>query len=1170
MPDGPRATTARTSSFAETGIDDISEEDEEDGRIDCDHSREDDEEEERSVRYDDHEDDGGVDFAFDPHDDDDAGYAFDASGEAHDDEDEGRWANRRDDDLDTRSPYAYPSAQEPSHDEGPPAEDAAPAEDTPVHDASMSFGQGMSHGSDEQHMRESTPHADRAGLMDGSTQSPVQEDPQDVEGGEVDGSDEDAAAAAKEWQEGTDEADDHIEEPHVSSAEIDTEDGAAQEPRQRPRFSDTRLPSVSPEVSDPLADSASFLLEEQMRFHSYHEDEEESENGQPLSEDGEEQQDGSHGERGSSEEQSNSGRSESQGSPPGDDREMSTHGPPKQEVDEHESLLHDRAADDAGEGVHANDAGTYDRLSYSLQSPHEQSYSRDTRADSILSMLYSDSGRDMSPFVGIQHASRHALPLHSTPLKMEAAGDASRGSSPDALQSHHSSISPAPARPSPSRSYSTLGPNSTRLAMHSLARSTSIVEVLSTDAQAAARAAALLRVHHNWIHEGNLISNEDEAGGEPITDRHASFHGDVLNADEHVDATAHPDETVLPDLLQDAESRLRANGAEWPSSQSQRRTNATPARRPPAPQSISAGPTPLAPGAYVFSPAGSPANLTLGAARGRGTPRASQVSTDRRKPLPDLASEVEQDPSMFSKAAWKGLDRAFRHVVREEAKGGRPFVKPGVMEMRHVVLALDPRIVVKEFLNGYGIDDRLLTRRWSASNLLKSVSALQRKFFQNLEREYPGCLTPAEAALADASIYGSEMSGVSGQQALSLPSISQADEDRESTASQMSSPFEAPSLQPELRPQTSTPLISREKRLRRLDVYIPSPSRREESLAVSDSPAPGMEPGRSISPAHNTAEDDLAESEAEEGDTTQRQEENVHESTPVPDKGGRSSSVLYEVGNALKRRLSQVFSRRAEESEEQDESDPRSASPADEVNLSNATTVLDEEQETTAGVVNGIALPSQDTSSDDVTVGQSGNKSLLYPALPPPSDITLERITPLPRVSLARERTDPAARLAARERMQRFRDESLEMRRRMQASSHEDEESMAPPLTIPIKRVLEQAAAEVPRSRPATRPRDSLLVSKLSERRSLANGNDSMSATHPRIRQLSKGQSAAKPISPLGKRRAEELEHERRKRQALREETMQGEVEADVSESFDDSILGAGSGLAQSAAVAGR
>ncbi|CAO1624333.1 unnamed protein product [Sympodiomycopsis kandeliae] len=1153
----------RSESFAESGIDDIPEEEEEDdhdmlrqilktGNTDG-----------NDVQGSDHVDaiaqeDGvalnlstidreGVDFGLDG--DDDAGVeervTFDASA----------GAEYSDDDYED-APQAYQDAEQ--EDSQPPTENDADTSMSRVEEADERDHDP----SEEEHIR------------DDGANSQASEDLQDT--------------SAFEYEDESQEVDEVGEAPEDQLQETSGSQGVflenqdSQSDNSQYRSSSRRSLSSSRsmrDASDPLAESASFLYEEQMRSHSRGDAEDESyDSGYIL--------------RARREEE------EAEDAEEAEEAEQSLHSSPFKQEDDHQSdyeilknAHHEEEQDGEDLDEDRSDSDHEDEMSEAAEdenvkitqqspsrldstaatpnrlvvSPDERSYSRSIRADSLLDRLYEDSARHISPF-----AYRASVPHLNTPsarlgdqlaqLRIQSSGQIPTSSPTRAESTHRESPSrrystlhrnsprshPYPdasradsARAgSPSRSYSILTGDSTRLAMHSLTRDSSIVEILSTDAEAAARAAALLRVHHDWIHEGHLVTEDGEA------DLTSGYRGDVLRGESYLSGL----DAELPGLLRAAEARLASQAEAASTEHPQIHEAFTPRQRSATPRQShqSVQPTPRAPGAYTFSPAGSPYNKADDQMR---TTPTHAGATEPQMEVSSLRQEATQDPATFSRTAWAALDGVFRKQVREKAQGDQLYSRPRTSEKRQVVLHLDQEEVIREFLEMNHLTYTDLSARWSHENLLKSVRALQRKFFQRLERHRPGCLTSEEALIAGESINGSE------EGSIRQPSVTFTDDDRDtgSLISRSASPYVQGMNRP-ASPQISTPLVSKEKRMRRLDVYIPSPTREDTNT---------------VSPAAR-AEEVMRQVESPQTPSqTQTQiQRAVQETTPT----GRSSAGLFDFvgksGSALKKRLSSVFAGRGEsEPLETAGSDVEGTSVPEEnarmpssplgnvdfegipsprqidtvlepgaacfgredANSSNATTVLSSHGDQNEAGADETWSPdnSRNASIDNVQPRRSPSDHL-YPVLPVQTSTSITSVTDdvsftlRSRLHMRREQTDAASRLASKLELQRYRDESLEMRNRFHASSTEE----SPPVVeLPLQRPPTSTTTKS--TGRVSKPRKSLLLDKLRDRQ---DDSVDLSSSSMGKRKTSPTATTIGNISLNGRLRSEKLAHQRMKR----------------------------------------
>lgn len=263
---------------------------------------------------------------------------------------------------------------------------------------------------------------------------------------------------------------------------------------------------------------------------------------------------------------------------------------------------------------------------------------------------------------------------------------------------------------------------SMRSVMHSLPRPTPIVEVVSADAAAAAKAAAILRVHHHWIHEGALTSLLESKDG--------AFQGNVLEDDALASAQ---DQNPLPDLLSEVQNQFE-------SSDFRRTSPLTPSLA----NEQELAPTPCVPGGWTWSPAVE-------------SPAVNTVASTHAADL-GIRSLARLDSTVFPKAAWRALDGIFKQTIRELASRRlKSSPEAGAVEAeRHVVRELRRDDVVAAFRHRFELGDAELRDRWCHADLVRSVRALQRHWFLRLDEAFPGCLTPAEAELAEKQTGGSQ------------------------------------------------------------------------------------------------------------------------------------------------------------------------------------------------------------------------------------------------------------------------------------------------------------------------------------------------------------------------------------------------------------------------------
>lgn len=423
--------------------------------------------------------------------------------------------------------------------------------------------------------------------------------------------------------------------------------------------------------------------------------------------------------------------------------------------------------------------------------------------------------------------------------------------------------------------HSYLHSNSSRSIMHSMARPTSVVEVMSMDAEAAARAAAILRVHHKWIHEGHVVTGEDEAA-------EATFVGSVLASEAEATTTVGDD--LLPGLLSQAELELQKGQDAAKSAE----RDFTP--RAKAPQFA---PTPAAPGAWCFSPV---VSVTPAAAAAKESLQVPQPS--RSGGHVDLRALLQEDPSAFPRQAWRALDKVFRRTVRQMAASGdhaSDDAQPTLLGQRRAARMVEQSAIVDAFLAAHSLERSMLKKRWSYTNLSRSVQALQRHWFIRLETDYPGCLTTEEAALAERPINYSDGNSTSSITRQSSPALSQFLRDQSSVG--------------DVSPMTS---VRGSSRLSNVFADIaahstPLQAAGRRGWTRSLSPAPSPIPSQ-VSPLHQQRLDDPL-SEAE--DNLEEPEEEAPLAPGPLDISGAASpeepSLIQRTSAVFTRRLSTLF-----------------------------------------------------------------------------------------------------------------------------------------------------------------------------------------------------------------------------------------------------------------------
>lgn len=239
-----------------------------------------------------------------------------------------------------------------------------------------------------------------------------------------------------------------------------------------------------------------------------------------------------------------------------------------------------------------------------------------------------------------------------------------------------------------------------RAQMLSLARPTACVEVSSLDAAAAARAAAILKVHHHYIHEGS-VALESEAtasalypalptAGESSANRSAS----------------------LAELLDDAEEGLRIA-----------------AQRARPPSAAGSPQTPRPPGA--FTPASA---------------RAPRITAHALRP--------QAQAGRWTREAWAHLDQHLHAYIREQV--AQQPVAGERSSAAAAALDVDATEVIMRFLDAEGLEPEDLSGAWRLPHLFARIPALQARFLRMLNSMDTG--DAAWEQLADRSCQALEPS----------------------------------------------------------------------------------------------------------------------------------------------------------------------------------------------------------------------------------------------------------------------------------------------------------------------------------------------------------------------------------------------------------------------------
>jgi hypothetical protein len=307
-------------------------------------------------------------------------------------------------------------------------------------------------------------------------------------------------------------------------------------------------------------------------------------------------------------------------------------------------------------------ASAHDDLSEHSISEEQQQVAQD---DLSAGSMHDESVEDASDI-------EEALPSHTAPRPIQVERLASRRS--EASRSHIDDVS------------ASLSTSVHARAMMLLQEAeTPIIEISSLDARAAARASAVLKLHHRYIATGTLLASD----AAPSSSRILSDNTSVLGSA----AEGVAGDTTMADLLADEEAALAEAVQPMPRTPSERRLMRSHDQSLP-PQ------TPLVPGAFPATPA----------------PRTMPSRVELLSAAAVKDGQLQPEADHFSVKAWAALNRvlveAIRLDVREE---GAPESGPASAAARaDAVLDLDCGEVVQVFLRAHGIKTSRCHGQWSS------------------------------------------------------------------------------------------------------------------------------------------------------------------------------------------------------------------------------------------------------------------------------------------------------------------------------------------------------------------------------------------------------------------------------------------------------------------------
>ncbi|GAA5999788.1 hypothetical protein JCM10207_005911 [Rhodosporidiobolus poonsookiae] len=222
-----------------------------------------------------------------------------------------------------------------------------------------------------------------------------------------------------------------------------------------------------------------------------------------------------------------------------------------------------------------------------------------------------------------------------------------------------------------------------------------VIEISSTDAKAAARAAAILKCYHDYIEQG-IESAEDGQG-----EKEKSLRGAEEEEEE---------EEELRTLLLDAEDEVRQQ---------------LPPRRPADADASTSAASPAVAASRPAAPAPAPATpaSSRSAHDSRSRPRASSSQ--------GLSSVV--NTAVWTPSDWRRLEQVLVELGRRQRRGESvstalslaDSLVSGVSAVSAVGEEVDPERVVEAFLRKWGVERDECEGQWSWDTLVTRVNALK-------------------------------------------------------------------------------------------------------------------------------------------------------------------------------------------------------------------------------------------------------------------------------------------------------------------------------------------------------------------------------------------------------------------------------------------------------------
>ncbi|KAE8270151.1 hypothetical protein A4X09_0g2192 [Tilletia walkeri] len=320
-----------------------------------------------------------------------------------------------------------------------------------------------------------------------------------------------------------------------------------------------------------------------------------------------------------------------------------------------------------------------------------------------------------------------------------------------------------------------------------------VIQISSLDPRAAAKAAAILKLHYQYVEEGfsheEVDAIELKKYGLSVRDIHGLSAQDVSDlpnvlADEELKElerqrarstrARHRQSAVASPFFKSGKGSAKSPyDPDWTLSGSSDSDKLTPPLTPAAEQRDSkdvqfgkSPRTPRLPGAWIWTPAKLPQSVGKGKA----------VDHDRRSPVKGAnqgTPRLNPDPLVWELPEWSALDRVFRRRVREDAvrlldaselvsnsnsrslaaSSSSSLSSSGLARLQieggtdsdttrkikaHclAVVEVDVENVFKIFVQKHNIQDSQLNGLWSSHRFATRIAALQRRYLDRVDKHY--------------------------------------------------------------------------------------------------------------------------------------------------------------------------------------------------------------------------------------------------------------------------------------------------------------------------------------------------------------------------------------------------------------------------------------------------